>query len=279
MKQIFSRGPSVIVAFLVFCVLSILLLLLDAKTDYLKPLRQHLISISAPFYTFVGMPGRMGEWAGESLVTRDELEAENIALRSENYILQQKLQKMAALVAENNRLTELLNSSHTIEDDVLVARLMAVSPDPLRQEMMLDKGADDGVYVGQAVLDATGLAGQVIEVAPSSSRVMLIVDSESAVPVQLARNGIRMVAEGTGAMHEMNLRYVSATTDIVVDDLLVSSGLDRHYPPNYPVARVASIEKDPGQPFLMIRVEPLAQLNRSRHFLLVIDKDRKPAHG
>lgn len=278
MKQIFSRGPSIAAVFLLFFLLAIVLLILDAKTQYLKPLRQHFISLSAPFYAFVSFPGRAGEWASESLVTRDELQAENIALRSENYVLQQKLQKMAALIAENSRLTELLNSSSHIEDDVLVARLIAVSPDPLRQEMILDKGSDDGVYTGQAVLDASGLAGQVIEVAPSNSRVMLIVDSESAVPVQLARNGIRMVAEGTGVIHEMNLRFVAATTDILVDDILVSSGLDRRYPPNYPVARVVSIDRDPGQPFLVIHVEPLAQLNRSRHFLLVIDKDKTP-HG
>jgi len=146
---------------------------------------------------------------------------------------------------------------------------MGASADPRRQEMVLDKGSAENVYVGQAVLDADGLAGQVIEVTTHSCRVMMIVDSNSAVPVQVLRNGTRFIAEGTGMLETMHLRHVAATADIVEGDVLVSSGLDQHYPPNYPVAKVTAIEKDPGQPFLLVSITPSAKLNRSRHFLLV----------
>src|SRR5690606_28058170 len=130
---------------------------------------------------------------------------------------------MATLIAENARLTELLNSSHDLDDEsVLISRLIGISPDPLRQEILLDKGSVDGVSVGVAVLDAHGVAGQVIEVSPHSSRVMLITDTQSAIPVQIVRNGIRMVVEGTGDQGTLLLRYVAATTDIQMEDMLVS---------------------------------------------------------
>jgi rod shape-determining protein MreC len=269
MKQIFSKGPAVAISLVFFCLLAVALLTLDAKTELLKPLRQHFLSLATPVYWLTSLPGRVAEWVDNSAVSRESLMVENAALRTENFVLQQKLQKMAGLIAENSRLSELLNSSQLIDDEVLIAQLMGASSDPRRQEMVLDKGSEDDVYVGQAVLDADGLAGQVTEVSAQSCRVMLIVDSNSAVPVQILRNGTRFIAEGTGMLHNMHLRHVAATADIVVGDVLVSSGLDQHYPPNYSVARVATIEKDPGQPFLIVNITPLAKLNRSRHFLLV----------
>jgi rod shape-determining protein MreC len=269
MKQIFSKGPAIALSLLFFCMLAIVLLTLDVKTQLLQPLRQQFLSFSTPVYWLTSLPGRMAEWGDNTVVSRETLITENAALRTENFVLQQKLQKMAGLIAENSRLSELLNSSHMIDDEVLIARLMGASSDPRRQEMLLDKGSADDVYVGQAVLDADGLAGQVIEVSEQSCRVMLIVDSNSAVPVEILRNGTRFIAEGTGMLDNMHLRHVAATADIVGGDVLVSSGLDQHYPPNYPVAKVTTIEKDPGQPFLIVSITPLAKLNRSRHFLLV----------
>lgn len=270
MKPIFHKGPSLLVRIIFFIALAALLWLLDTRSDFLKPLRQHLMVVSAPLHWLTSMPGRLVDWADDGLVSRETLRAENSALRAENRVLQQKLQTMATLVAENARLAELLNSSHQVNDDVLIARLIGVSPDPLRQEILLDKGSEAGVVVGGAVLDAHGVAGQVIEVSPRSSRIMLITDTQSAVPVQIVRNGIRAVAEGTGELGELHLRHVAATVDIVEGDMLVSSGLDRHYPANYPVATITRIERDPAQLFLTVRTEPVAQLNRSRHFLLVL---------
>ena len=274
MKPIFSKGPAVAISLLFFCFLAVIFLVLDARTELLRPLRQQFLSFSTPLYWLTSLPGRVAEWSGDTVVSRESLLQENAALRTENFVLQQRLQQMAGLIAENSRLTELLNSSHSINDEVLIARLMGASSDPRRQEMMLDKGSDDSVYIGQAVLDADGLVGQVIEVASHNSRVMMIVDTNSAVPVQVLRNGTRFVAEGVGLLDTMYLRHVSATADIVAGDVLVSSGLDQHYPANYPVAKVAAVEKDPGQPFLIVRVTPLAQLNHSRHFLLVLESDR-----
>lgn len=275
MKPIFYKGPSLIARIIFFVLLAFLVWLLDTRTELLKPLRQKLMTLSLPLYSVTSFPSRLLEWGDNSLVSRDTLQAENSALRTENRVLQQKLQKMATLIAENARLTELLNSSHYLDDEsILISRLIGISPDPLRQEILLDKGSEDGVSVGVAVLDAYGIAGQVIEVSAHSSRVMLITDTQSAVPVQIIRNGIRMVAEGTGNQESLLLRYVAATTDILAEDVLVSSGLDGHYPASYPVANIVTIEGDSSQAFLTVHIKPVAQLDRSRHFLLVLSSSR-----
>ena len=273
MKQIFSRSTSYyVIRLVIFASLAIALLVLNIKTNWLTSFRHAFISVSAPMYRITDFPSRIGEWVGETMTTRRQLQIENDALKARNFVLQQQLQTMAALIAENSRLSDLLNASRRVTNDVVIANLIGMSPDPRRQELLLDKGSDEGVKVGQAVVDSDGLVGQVVEVSSSSCRILMIVDREIAVPVQNVRTGVRTIAEGSGATDEMRLRYITATADIAKDDVFVSSGLDKHYPPNYPVAKVASIERDEGQQFLDVRALPLAQLNRSRHFLVLIER-------
>lgn len=210
--------------------------------------------------------------------------SENAALKSELLVHQRKLQQMAALVAENVRLKQLLNSAEMVDDQVLIAELIGVSPDPTRHSVLINRGANDGVYVGQAVLDAQGLMGQVTQVASSTARVLLITDSSHALPVQVNRNGVRTVAEGVGDLYRLRLRHVATTVDIHEGDLLVSSGLGGRFPVGYPVATVVAIEERPGQPFTEVMVEPKAELDRSRYLLLVFDRDHnsgaaEPADG
>lgn len=192
-------------------------------------------------------------------------------------MLKAKVQKLAALEAENERIRELLNSSALLDETVLVAELIGVSPDPLHHEIIINKGIKDHLIVGQPVLDAEGLMGQVVNVGPTHSRVLLITDATHAIPVQVNRNGVRSIAEGVGVLHELTLRHVSATTDIKVGDLLVSSGLGGRFPQGYPVAEVIEVTIDPGQPFAIVRAQPSAQLDRSRHVLLVFN--RHPVEG
>jgi rod shape-determining protein MreC len=245
----------------------------------LSPVKRALFSVAGPIHWATSLPGRIGEWSEDTFTRRGELLAEIEALRAQNFVLQQKIQKMAALSAENVHLSELLNASEEVEENVLVAKLSGISPDPLRHEIVINKGDQDGVFVGQAVLDADGLVGMVTEVAARSSRVMLIIDTSNAVPVQVLRNGVRFIAEGRGKIDEMELRHVPATADIVEGDMLVSSGLAKRYPSGYPVGNVVSIIAEPGQPFLTVRVRPIAELNRSRNFLLIFDEDVQTAAG
>jgi rod shape-determining protein MreC len=249
--------------------LALLLILLDYRYSLLGQARYAFSTLSAPFYWLADIPARLGQWSGDQVVSRSELIKQNEGLKAQLLVLRGRVEKLAATSAENARLRELLNSTALLDDSVVVAELINVSPDPSQHMVTLNKGEIDSVYVGQPVIDAKGLMGQVIEVSRYNSRVLLITDSTHAIPVQVNRNGVRAIAEGTGLLDELVLRHVAATTDIRQGDLLVSSGLGQRFPVGYPVGVVESIEHDPGKPFMLVRARPSAHLNRSRHVLLV----------
>ncbi len=253
---------------------ALLLAVLYNYTSLLEPLKNRAVDLAAPFYWVARLPSKAEEWADNRLMSRTRLIQENNAFRTENLILNQKLQKNAALEAENFRLRQLLNASEAIEDKVLIAELIGVSPDPLVHKVLLNRGRAHGVYEGQAVLDAFGLMGQVVDVGERYCLVLLITDSTHALPVQVNRNGVRLVAEGVGDLYRLKLRHVANTLDIAVGDLLVSSGLGQRFPSGYPVAEVVAVEVDQGQPFANVLARPMAQMNRSRHVLLVFERHK-----
>ncbi|AMO70389.1 rod shape-determining protein MreC [Zhongshania aliphaticivorans] len=240
----------------------------------MAPVRTQLSLVAAPFYWVVDVPSKMLSEFSDTLSTRRELMDDNERLRAESLILNAKLQKYIELRAENVRLRELMNSAERLNDTVVVAEVVAVASDPNRHQLVVDKGSRDGAFVGQPVIDATGLLGQIIEVGLLQSRVLLITDSAHALPVRVSRNGLRAIAEGTGLIDELTLTHVAATTDIQVGDLLVSSGLGGRFPGGYPVGEVTDVSIDPGQPFAEVRARPMAQLDRSRNVLLVFSEQK-----
>lgn len=224
-----------------------------------------------PFYWLTDAPNRIGEWANLKSSGRDELEERIRELETEQQIYQGRLLRMADLAAENVRLRQLLNATELLQDRVLVTELIGVSPDPASQIIVINRGLEDGVYQGQAVLDANGLMGQVTEVQQNYSRALLISDSSHALPVQVLRNGVRSICEGLGDYGTLRLRFVSPTTDIQVGDKLVSSGLGGRYPVGYPVGEVSRITHNEGSAYMEVLVKPAAWLDRSRHLLLVFN--------
>lgn len=249
--------------------MSVVLIAVSSQTTLFAPVRQWLASVSYPFYWVTAIPSRLSEWGDETLASRAELEAENRRLRSELLVSQGRLQRMAELAAENVRLRALLNATDLLRDSVMLAELVGVSPDPMSHIILINRGAGDDVYVGQPLVDSDGLMGQVVEVFENHSRVLLVTDPSHALPVQVVRNGVRAIAEGTGDRHRLRLRFVAPTTDIVAGDLLVSSGLGGRYPVGFPVGRVLSVDDETSEAFLEVVVEPSARLDRSRHLLLV----------
>src|SRR5690606_29881783 len=251
------------------------LMVVDARFETLKPLRSQLGLVLTPVYWLTDLPMRAWEGMSEQVASRSELIAENRQLKTEALLLQRRLQKLATLTEQNVRLRELLNSTALVDDRVVIAELIGLDPRPFTQRVIIDKGSHDGVFVGQPVLDATGLMGQVVEVMPYASRVLLITDTVHSVPVQVIRNGLRAIASGSGSDY-LELRHVPETSDIKEGDLLVSSGLGQRFPAGYPVARVRSVVHDAGQAFLQVHALPTAMLNRSRHLLLVFSDTRTP---
>ena len=244
------------------------LLLIDTTTQWLKPLRAVFSGVVTPIQALTLFPN----WADEMISdvsSSSSLKEKNKLQNTELLILKARLQKMAELSSENLRLRNLLHASELLKNNVLVAELIGVSPDPLSHTILINRGEDYEVFKGQADLDSEGLMGQVIEVYKSSSRVLLISDSLHAMPVKISRNDVRSIAEGNGSYGNLTLRHVTSSSDIIIGDLLVSSGLGKRYPAGYPVGWITSIDKIKGSPYLKVNIKPTAQLDRSRYLLLV----------
>jgi len=250
----------------------------DSRFDFLGRVRYYIAIVVTPLHLMADLPSRTSNAFHNFFKTRTDLEDDNLRLQDEMLMLQFKLQKLDHLDAENQRLNELLKATYIIDDVAVRAQLLGESPDPFSKRVIINKGSNEGVFIGQPVIDAHGLMGQVVQVEPLTSWVLLITDPLHATPVQVNRNGLRAIAAGTSdILHQLMLENVSITADIQVGDELVTSGLDQRLPAGYPVGVVSSVKNDPGQSFANIKVTPSAQLDRSRNVLLLFSSAESKA--
>ncbi len=254
---------------LILAFVAFVLIIVDSFSPWLKPAHNWFKGVAWPFYWATRVPADVKEWADDSLLSRSDLRADRDRLSTELLVYKGQLQRMAELSAENLRLRNLLNATELLSDNVLVTELIGISPDPLSHRISINRGADDEVFVGQPVIDSEGLMGQVVDVFDDHSRVLLITDTRHALPVKVARNGLRAIAEGVGDYRYLQLRHISPTQDVLVGDLLLSSGLGNRFPEGYPVGTVIEIKKNVGKDFMEVRLAPAAKVDRSRHLLLV----------
>lgn len=244
-------------------------MVVDHRYHHLQQVRTALAAVVYPLHFLADLPVTASLQFEEWSASREHLLAENGQLQATNLKLKAELQKYAALQAENVRLRNLLDSSLKVGDRVLIAELSAVDLDPYRQQVVINKGSASGAFAGQPVLDAEAVMGQVTQVTPFSSTVLLITDPNHSIPVQVLRNGLRTIAIGSGKVNELQLPYLATDSDILVGDLLVTSGLGGKFPPGYPVATVTHINRAPDNAFAEITAQPAAHLDRSREVLLV----------
>ena len=184
-------------------------MVIDANFSTLKPIRSSAGLVLTPLYWVAELPVRAFDNLIQVFTSRTEILAENEKLRAETLLIKRRLQKLALLTEQNLRLRELLNSSALFEEQVLAAELLGVDPSPQTHRIVIDKGSQHGVYLGQPVLDARGVVGQVVEVMPFSARVLLMTDTTHSLPVQVTRNGLRAIASGTGNPDTVELRYIT----------------------------------------------------------------------
>lgn len=244
-------------------------MVVDHRIVQLQQLRNALAFLTYPLHFLADLPVSASHWAQEMTASRSDLLAQNEELRQINLRLSGELQKFESLLAENIRLRNLLDASYKIGDRVLIAELSAVDLDPYKQQVVINKGSASGVYKGQPVLDAEAVMGQIVQVTPFSSTVLLITDPSHSIPVQVLRSGLRTIAVGSGRINELNLPYLPTNSDIRENDLLVTSGLGGKFPSGYPVARVTRVNRAPNNAFAEITAEPAAHLDRSREVLIV----------
>ena len=242
----------------------------DHRSDSLHSVRSILGLLVYPIHYAVNFPAEFGHWTSQQLASRQHLLEEIHRLQSQQLLLNARLQRLASIERENSRLRQLLVSTSQFKQKrLLIADILSVALDPYKQEILIDKGERDGVQFGLPLLDAHGVIGQVTQVTPFSATAILISDPSHALPVQVLRNGLRSLIIGTGSTDNLSLRYVPASADIKVGDVLSTSGLGGRFPADYPVARVSSIERPPGEAFATVDAKPLAELDRSRELVLV----------
>lgn len=264
------RNASPGLAFFLTSVLSVVLMFVDHRSDYLGQLRDGLGTAIHPLQLAINSPAAGLHWMQENLVLRNTLIAENATLRKQALVQAVQLQRMAALQAENRRFRALLDSRARIPDRITVGRILAVDMDPLRHRVVLDKGSPQGTHAGQVLLDANGVVGQVMRAQVYSSEAILITDPDHAVPVEVVRNGMRTIAVGTGKLDQLSLPFLTRNADVKAGDLLVTSGLGGRFPAGYPVGTVTSVDGSEGDAFLEVTAKPAASLDRLHEVLLVL---------
>lgn len=263
-----TRTPSNLVRLVFVALLSVGLMMLDHQGRHLGKIRSVLSIALYPFQAVATVPTRTGAWLIEFFRGDRAMREDYEKLRADRPLLLAKLQKYQALEAENDHFRKLLNAAERVSERALVAELLEVGPEPFTRKIVIAKGEHHGVYLGQPVIDAFGIMGQVTEVDPYTSRVTLITDPSHAIPVQVNRSGLRAMVFGAG-QDAVAVRYLTATADIQAGDLLVSSGIGGGFPAGYPVARVSRINNDPNEAFLAIDAEPVARLGHNKEVLLI----------
>ena len=259
--------------FLLLAALSILLLVIDHRNNHLDTVRKAIGATVYPLRVLVDAPVSAWRWISESSVSRNDLELENSRLNAERLLTYSRLQRYAALEAENSRLRAMLDATGRVQNRVRIAEIMSVSANPYRHVLVINKGSRDGVYDGQAMIDDLGVIGQVIETELLSAQGILISDPDHALPIEVNRNGLRTIAVGTGEYDRLDLPFLPNNADIREGDLLVTSGLGGAFPAGYPVAVVASVLRVPQEPFAEVSAKPAAALNQVRELMLIWQED------
>lgn len=275
MNPIFKHGPSPQhrIVLVLFC--SALLIFFDHKMASFESLRGYLQSMVSPLQYLANTPKLAMTWVSTNVTTRRQLMGENQQFRLNELKYQEQTIQLDIIKQENERLRTLLASPLRSELKKMVAEILSVDSDPYSHQVVINRGAGDGVIEGQPVLDALGIVGQILHVGQTTSRVILITDTSHAVPVRVKRNGLRLLASGSGQIDRLNHSFVSQSADVKVGDVLVTSGLGGKYPEGYPVSIISYVSNDESREFLRVYSTPIAQIDRLRYLLLLSNEKPK----
>ena len=270
--RFFNRGPSPVARLVFFSVLSLLLLFVDARYRYLESTRSALSVLVSPIQRLATLPGALWQQVGDFFITQSTqrgLIKQNDDLNQQHQSDAAQLLQLQALQSENQHLRNLAALPIRNEFTTQLVEVVYAERDVFKRKVLVNKGADADVRIGQVVMDDIGIVGQITRVYPWLSEVTLITEKDHAVPVQVLRNGMRTIVFGAGDTSQLSLRYMPTSADIQNDDVLVTSGIDGIYPPGIPIARVIKIERDAAYPFARVTCLPLAGVDKHRHLLIL----------
>ena len=273
----FKRGPTPLIRLLLCSLLSIALLISDARYGYLENIRTVVSVIIYPLQRIAGAPRALLDSLGEFFVTQAALRAENAKLSAQSLRDSAMLRKHAALAAENAHLRDLLAARQRFPESTVFAEVLYAGRDPFTRKVIIDKGQQHDIKAGQPVIDHIGVVGQVTRVYPWLAEITLITDKEQAVPVISLRNGLRAVIGGTGIDGQLELKFIPLNADFQNGDQLVTSGIDGVYPPGLPVAEVSNVERNAAYLFARITCKPLAGVTSHGQVLVLNWESKAPA--
>jgi rod shape-determining protein MreC len=267
---LFAPGASSTLRLVAYLAVTIVLMVADHRNDYLARVRWGLSTAIEPMYRIAAWPSQVARSASMAVTDREELTQRNAQLSEQLLLAQARLNRLSTLRDENQRLQELLDVQHSLGGlGVQLAKIIDVDTDPFRHRIVVNAGSRQSVEVGQAVLDAHGVMGQIVEVLPNTSTVMLITDAAHALPVTIERTGMRVIARGSGALDRLELPNVPISADIKVGDKLITSGLGGHFPAGFPVGEIRAISNDSSGMFAAAEAQPSAALDRSGEVLIL----------
>ena len=268
-RPIYGRGPSPGLRFTIYALLSLGLLYVDQRAGWSARIRFGLEAVAYPLQVAINSPATVWRDLVDALATRNQLRTGNARLEAQVRELQLGQLRTQALEEENANLRGLRSALPPLVTKWQVAEVIGSEAALLRQRLIINKGSYDGVHLNQAVVDGTGVLGQVMHVGPYSAEVILITDPEHAMPVQVVRNQLRTIAVGSGSANELLLKFLAVNSDVQGGDVLVSSGLGGVFPAGFPVARITGVRREANQLLAQVRAEPLARIDRSREVVLV----------
>lgn len=265
----FVRGPSPFARLFFFGALSLILMAVDSRLQYLVEVRQGFMALLNPLQLIASTPADLYRQSREYLTSHSQLLQENRELRQQSLIDGAQLQKLNSLELENGHLRELLGAMPVIKTQSQLTEILHMGRDPFTHKVIINSGTRNGLAAGQAVVDAAGVIGQITRVYPFSSEVTLITNQDLAIPIQVERNGLRAIAFGHGRDNLIDLPYLPANVDVREGDRIITSGLDSVYPAGLAVAMVTHIARNPDSPFALISCTPIAGINNHKQLLVL----------
>ncbi|CAK9883658.1 MAG: Cell shape-determining protein MreC [Candidatus Erwinia impunctatus] len=274
MKPIFSRGPSLQLRLILAVLVAVVIIVADSRLGAFSRIRAYMDTAVSPFYFLANGPRQLLDSVSETFTSRQQLEQANKTLQRELLIKNSELLLLGQYRQENIRLRELLGSPLRQDEHKMITQVISTGTDPYSDQVVIDKGSVNGVYEGQPIISDKGIVGQVVAVGQITSRVMLICDSSHALPIQVLRNDIRVIAAGNGCKDDLQLEHLPANIDIRPGDVLVSSGIGGRFPEGYPVGVVSTVRQDTQRAYTVIQARPTVDLHRLRYLLLLWGADR-----
>ncbi len=278
-SPLFADADSSTLRLVGWVIVAVVLMVADHRGQFLDAIRRQAATLAAPVYWLAAAPARGVRAVHDIVVDRDVLAGENARLNEQLLLAQARLARLAAVADQNERLRDLLDARTRLGLKAQLGELIDVDLEPFRHRILLDLGAGEGIAEGQAVMDARGVLGQVVEVLRDRSLVILITDPGHAIPVRVARTGLNAIAYGSGDLESLSLPHIPFSAGVRAGDELVSSGIGGRFPAGLPVGTIRQVEPDDSATFVRAIATPAAAMARSGEVLVLHDERLRLGDG